>query len=343
VGASPAPRFITDIPAQRPDGTWGRRTEYLAAPGVRSARLRGALWGVRLFRARHRAAGAITTGAGPGVVLAVLQCLPGVRRVPHLMVDCLWYRERTPLRRALARAKFALLRRSVTAFAVWASVEVEDYARALGLPREKLVFVPYHHTLSRYRFAVADQGYVFAGGDGDRDYGTLIAAARGLEAPVRIATRRREWHRAELPPNVTITALDPEDFRQAMAGARVVVVPMQAGLLHAGGQQTYLNAMAMGKPVIVCDERGAPDYVTDGVTGVICPAGDAAALRRALERLLADAALREALGRRAAAEVEARDLTTEGCMRRVVGVIDDRRPRAESGGRTVMTGMSREK
>ncbi len=117
-----------------------------------------------------------------------------------------------------------------------------------------------------------------------------------------------------------------DDFRQAMAHARVVVVPLQPNLLHLGGQQTYLNAMAMGKPVIVGDNRGAPDYLTDGVTGLIIPPADPAALQAALIRLLSDDAFRQALGRQAAAAITDRDYSTEGCMRKVTELAESLTP-----------------
>jgi glycosyltransferase involved in cell wall biosynthesis len=76
-----------------------------------------------------------------------------------------------------------------------------------------------------------------------------------------------------------------------MAGSKMVVVPMKKGLLHSGGQQTYLNAMAMGKPVIVADDCGAKDYIQHGVDGLIVPAGNSQGLREAIQSLISDSAL----------------------------------------------------
>jgi glycosyltransferase involved in cell wall biosynthesis len=329
-------RFMTDIPAQRSDGTWAQHTTMIPPPaglyrlsrrvqGTCWGRAVGAVlaiaWGLRLLRVRRRFPAAITSGAGAGVVFGMLQAVVGLGRIPHVMMDCLWYRERGLPRRLLARIKFASLARSVSCFVVWASGEVDDYAGELGVPRHKLVFVPYHHTLEGYAFTIEDGGYVFAGGDGDRDYATLVEAVRGLQVPVLIGTRLPSWHgRSDLPPNITVRSFDAAGFRQAMAGARVVVVPMQGGLLHAGGQQTYLNAMRMGKPVIVCDDRGARDYIDDGVTGLIVPPGRPQELRQAMLKLLGDGSLRAELGRRASFSIDQRRLSTEDSVRRVIGL-----------------------
>src|SRR6185436_7411103 len=64
------------------------------------------------------------------------------------------------------------------------------------------------------------------------------------------------------------------------------------------------EAMAHGRPVVASNVGGLRDLVVDGETGVLVPPGDVAALRAALERLLADPELRLRLG--AAARERAR-------------------------------------
>jgi glycosyltransferase involved in cell wall biosynthesis len=51
---------------------------------------------------------------------------------------------------------------------------------------------------------------------------------------------------------------------------------------------TVMEAMACGTPVIAFDVGGMADMVRPGSTGVLVPSGDAAALRAAMEKLLAD-------------------------------------------------------
>jgi len=47
---------------------------------------------------------------------------------------------------------------------------------------------------------------------------------------------------------------------------------------------------------VATDWRGIPDLVGDGVTGLLVPPRDAAALAGALQRLLADQSLRDRMG-----------------------------------------------
>jgi glycosyltransferase involved in cell wall biosynthesis len=96
-----------------------------------------------------------------------------------------------------------------------------------------------------------------------------------------------------------------------MAKASLVVMPMRATLLHAGGQQTILNAMKMGKPTILTDPEGGSDYIENGRTGVLVPYGDASVLRAAIAHLLAHPEEARQMGDRARSA--AAWFTTERC------------------------------
>ena len=86
--------------------------------------------------------------------------------------------------------------------------------------------------------------------------------------------------------------LPPEEISRLYERAAVVVMASRA----EGLPNVLLEAMAHGKAVVTTPVGGIPSLVEDGVTGLLVPAGDARALRAALERLLADRDLRRALG-----------------------------------------------
>lgn len=138
--------------------------------------------------------------------------------------------------------------------------------------------------------------YVLSVGDDDgRDYPTLIAALDGLPVRTRIRTGR------PLPgagPGVEPIRgrLSAPALRDLYAEARFVVVPLRPDTRNASGISTIMEAGAMGKAVIVSDSDGVREFVRDGETGLVVPAHDPAALRSAIERLLADPALCHRLG-----------------------------------------------
>lgn len=63
--------------------------------------------------------------------------------------------------------------------------------------------------------------------------------------------------------------------------------------LHDNSPNTVLEAMACGIPVVGFETGGVPDMVRDGVTGLLAPCNDVAALRAAIEDLLLNPSKRE--------------------------------------------------
>jgi glycosyltransferase involved in cell wall biosynthesis len=322
---------LTDIPG-KPGRFWGDHTTYVGPnrPPPWLMRLVGRRWAynltgiaaaLRLFARRRHCRGVVTDGGSSGVLFAWLQALCPWGRKPHVMIDCLWFLSGSPWRDALKRLRLRLAARSVTRFVVWASHEVEDFARELGLSRDQLEYVPFHSTLENYEFTARDDGYLFAGGNSERDYRTLVEAVRPLSVPTWIATTQADvlLKGLEIPPHVRVDPTTVEGFRQAMAAARLIVVPMAANQLHSGGQQTCLNAMLLGKPTIAIGHKWARDFIDDGVNGLIVDYEDPPGLRRAIEWVLAHPEEARAMGERA--RETASRFTTERTMRSVYGIV----------------------
>ena len=150
---------------------------------------------------------------------------------------------------------------------------------------------------------------------------------RPLAVPVWVATTRPEQlGGVKTPPHVRVEGTTVPGFRQAMAAARLVVVPMQKGLLHSGGQQTCLNAMLLGKPTVAVGRKWAVDFIDDGVDGLIVDYEDTEGLRNAIRRVLDDPEAARRMGERARARAAA--FTTRRCMETVYGLVE--RPDAQA-------------
>jgi glycosyltransferase involved in cell wall biosynthesis len=83
-----------------------------------------------------------------------------------------------------------------------------------------------------------------------------------------------------------------DELLDLYARASVVACPSH----REGFGVVCAEAMAHGRPVVAGAVGGLLDLVVDGQTGLLVPPRDSAALRAALERLLADGALRRRLG-----------------------------------------------
>jgi glycosyltransferase involved in cell wall biosynthesis len=110
--------------------------------------------------------------------------------------------------------------------------------------------------------------------------------------------------RARVPGAVGF--VPPDELGPYYERASVVAAPS----LREGYGVAVREAMAWARPVVASAVGGLVDAVDDGVTGLLVPPGDVAALREAIERLLGDAELRERLGA-AARERAARRFSVE--------------------------------
>jgi len=109
-----------------------------------------------------------------------------------------------------------------------------------------------------------------------RDYPTLLRAVDGLSVHVQIAAgsapeiflaasnlrRMSTTHLPALPSNVSVDRYDYAGMRQLYSAARFVVVPLCQKDAPAG-VTVILEAMAMGKAVIVSGTRGQTDVLRD--------------------------------------------------------------------------------
>ena len=124
-----------------------------------------------------------------------------------------------------------------------------------------------------------------------------------------------------------------EELQASYARAAVFVLP---SVLDARGDTEGLGvvlveAMNYATPVVASRIGGIPDIVEDGVSGLLVPAGDSAALAAAIGRLIADQGLARRLGDAGRARVLER-FGWEAIIRRwkdIYGAVAARRPTSE--------------
>jgi glycosyltransferase involved in cell wall biosynthesis len=94
------------------------------------------------------------------------------------------------------------------------------------------------------------------------------------------------------------------DALDLMAAADVFVLASH----QEGLPVSLMEAASVGTAIVATAVGGVPQVVTDGVNGLLVPPGDPGALADALERVIADTALREGLGRHAMADSSRYDI-----------------------------------
>ena len=212
--------------------------------------------------------------------------------------------------------------RAVNLMCVSARQEAPAYAERLRLPADRFRFVPWHTNVLAPAACPATGDHVFAAGRTGRDWRTLADAVRGLPVRLTIVCSHRDATAIAFPDNVTVlTDVTYATYRTLLEQASVVVIPLEPHV-YSSGQVVILEAMALGKPVVVTRVTGSEDYVQDGVDGLLVAPGDAAEMRAALAGLLASKQRQEALGAAALARVLERH-TLQHYASRILEIVED--------------------
>lgn len=177
--------------------------------------------------------------------------------------------------------------RVVALYIVQSSDEVQSFPQTWGIAPQKVKRCLYHYTFSEEDLAAPAppaENVIFSGGNSHRDYSALLEAARQMpDQHFFIATERLKPE--QLPPNVTAMPVTHTEFVRRMRAAKAVVIPIRPDLHRAAGQQSYLNAMLLGKPTIVNDTLGVRDHIADRRNAFIVE-GTAESYREALRWVL---------------------------------------------------------
>lgn len=293
-----------------------------------------------------------TTGSILGALYRPRRKRPRLVIIAHLLTP----RKKRLLLRLLG------MRATVDSLIVHSTVQQNAALTSLGLRPEQVSLLPYQTDTKFWAPRTnAPKPRICSAGLEYRDYATLIDATRDLFVDVTIAAASH-WsrhqagiEREKLPPNVRVVSLDYAALRETYAASLFVVVPLHDADNQAG-ITTILEAMAMGKAVVVSHTRGQTDVVRDrrrlsranpqratqpewarllgasdltanGHTGLYVRPNDAGELRRAITFLLMhpeQAAMMGANGRRLVEET----MDLDHFVQRVATLVDRPRPRA---------------
>jgi glycosyltransferase involved in cell wall biosynthesis len=250
------------------------------------------------------------------------------RRRPRLLLFNISFCTTYERRGAVGRRALAASVRSADAVVCFAEAQRERLIEQTGIEpgRVHTVLLGADDRFYVPRPAPGDGYLLAAGRDMGRDYATFAAAVRDLPVRAVIVASARNLEGIDLPGNVEVRLdVTYPELRDLYAGALAVVVPTRGAEYRYGadcsGQTVLVDAMAMGRPIVLTERRTLREYVADGESALTVPAEDAAALRQAVTRLLDDRAFAESLGAEARHAVEKR-LTTRLFAERLVPILE---------------------
>lgn len=195
----------------------------------------------------------------------------------------------------------------------WSEWAKQSLVTDYGIAGEKITVIPPGIDIERWDFPVrSTSGHpvklLFVGGDFKRKGGeTLLDAVAPLlsrgSAELHIVTKTEAV--AVGLDNVKVhygLAANSPELLKLYASADIFVFPTRGDCLPLA----VMEALASGLPVITTNVGALSEAVHDGETGLIVPVDDVAALRAAVEHLIADGMHRINMGARARVEARAR-------------------------------------
>ena len=210
--------------------------------------------------------------------VAIAGCLPWIH-TPHVITDAHW-QAKTGLSLWLQKTIFKLGNRLTKQVQPHSDEECYLYSQQFQIPFDKLKAVPWSVSLTGYQLnPVNNSLMILTGGASFRDYGCFYQAVKDLDLPIEIGLPQwfdcRETQQLSQLNHVNVHHhLNRQQYYEKMAKCNVLAMPMPSGLTRCAGDQTLLNAMSMGKIVVVTDSVASRLYIRDGENGFIIPVHD---------------------------------------------------------------------
>ena len=132
-------KILTDVREPRVSVEWQRRTDFRSEIVGGKGILSDIKAVIRLFSLYPNYDIVVIGGSRKGSLFTMLLALWPGKKIPILMIDCLWYKSRYWLIQWLKRLQFQLMARAVNKFVIWASHEVRDYANVFSIPENKFL------------------------------------------------------------------------------------------------------------------------------------------------------------------------------------------------------------
>ncbi len=164
----------------------------------------------------------------------------------------------------------------------------EAIRRRLGIPSGRSLLL----CAGRFRHEKGHR-YLIAALSELKERGVQPALVLAGTGPLADAVATDVGHRGLRDQVQFVGHLDHAELMELMAAVDIVVVPS----VHEGLSVTAAEALMLGKPVIASNVGGLAEVVEAGISGVLVPPADPAALAGSIARLILDEALRKCLGK----------------------------------------------
>ncbi|MEM1252274.1 MAG: glycosyltransferase family 4 protein [Cyanobacteria bacterium P01_H01_bin.21] len=194
--------------------------------------------------------------------------------------------------------------RQIDRFVVHSRQEIDIYSEWLNLPKDRFEFVPFPCSGIEGDYAEDKESpFIASLGSAHRDFPCFFQAVEELDIPTIVASGKSALEGIDIPNRVqTPFGISRADCHKIAQEGRINVIPLQDKPdVTAAGHVTVIEAMHMGRPIIVSDCYRMSDYIQHGETGWLVKPGCVESLKEAITTLWHDEELRNRLGQNAKA------------------------------------------
>jgi len=186
--------------------------------------------------------------------------------------------------------------------------EAEGLKQIFPNLKDKIRFIPFGVDIKFFRpIDLIEKNQILSPGfDPGRDYKLLFSAIENIDVKLVLSKSRNVDQMTELPHNVKTMFLSWKNLVLEYAKSKIVVIPLDisSGKNDAMGTSSLVQAMAMGKAVIVTRTPTTESYIENGVNGILVEPHDCSAMMIAIIDLLKNENKRMLLGANARKFVE---------------------------------------
>lgn len=256
----------------------------------------------------------ILTDKGTGLILSLMRFLHPWKRPRARLLIIMWQVE---IKSMLDSHIKRIIGMNIDNIICVSSVQKRTFATLLNISRWRIKYVPLGIDTTFFKPEPnAAEDFILCVGDADRDDETLMKAV--MDLPVKLVRVSDEQKNIEVLRKQLIGS-KPFYFKEKLtllhkvsdieleklyAKSKVVVIPIRCHSNQPAGLTTLLEAMAMGKPVIVTKGLITEGYVINGKTGIVIQPGDVAQLKNAIMQLLDNDSKRRKIGNNARKRAE---------------------------------------
>jgi len=245
----------------------------------------------------------LSHGAQSGVLLAMIRSFLDVKRPPHIIIDVGCFNGGRDKKTELLPLRMAA--RSLTGVITHSSYHSDYYERCLPYLKDKNRFVPFGTDPEFFKpLSLKAKDYIICVGYVKRDWDTFLKAFDSLSWDVKlklVGVKDALGYRVPFSSHPRIECLpyvDIQKLKELIAQAKFMVLPLPF-FKYSFGQMTLLQAMSLGKAVVVTSVPGILDYVEDGYNALLVKPDDSFDLRDKMESLIKDEKKVIELGRNA--------------------------------------------